>query len=75
MQSESFLSNEDHEAVTAVGSMLTKSDKAVIMVNSLISKVKIKSDNYQKFLKLIQTQQRKFSDVVDLLSSSESNIG
>ena len=55
--------------------MLTKSDKAVIMVNSLISKVKVKSVNYQKFLKLIQTQQRKFSDVVDLLSSSESNIG
>ena len=48
--------------------------KAGIMLKSLISKVKIDPKNYQKKFKLVQSQQRKFSDVVDLLDSDISNM-
>ena len=47
--------------------------KAGMMVDSLISKVKINSEHCLT-LKLVKPQQRKFSDVICLLTSSESNI-
>ena len=74
MHSEGFLSNSDHETVTAaVGSTDNNSVvKAGIMVDSLISKVIMNSENYQKFLLLVQPQRRKFSEVVDLLASGKS---
>ena len=73
MQREGFLSDSDHQTVTAVVSVHNDSDKAGIMVQSLINKVEIHSKNYQTFLKLVQRQQRKFNDVVDLLAPGKSN--
>ena len=73
MQSKGFLSDEDRDIVTALGSIPTKSTKAGIMVDSLTSKVKINPKHYDTFLKLVQSQQNKFEDVVYLLNSSESN--
>ena len=74
MHPEGFLSGSDYETVTAVASVHNDSVKAEIMVESLISKVKINSKNYQIFLKLVQPQPRKFHDMLDLLHSGESNI-
>ena len=74
MQSKGFLSDEDRDIVTALGSTPTKSTKAGIMVDSLISKVKINPQHYETFLKLLQPQQNKFEDVVYLLTSSESGL-
>ena len=73
MQSKGFLSDEDRDIATALGSSPTKSAKAGIMVDSLISKVKINPKHYQTFLKLVQSQQSKFEDVVYLLTSGKSN--
>ena len=73
MQRECFLSDSDHQTVTAVVPLPNDFDKAGIMVKSLINKVEINSKNYQTFLKLVQSQQRKFNDVVDLLASGKSN--
>ena len=73
MKSEGFLSNSDHETVTAVRSIYNDNVKAGIMVQSLINKVKIIPKNYQIFLKLVRSQQRKFSDVVHILESGEPN--
>ena len=74
MHPEGFLSDGDYETVTAVVSLHDDSVKAGVMVNSLISKVKINPKNYQRFLKLVQPQPRKFRDLLDLLHSGESNI-
>ena len=73
MHSEGFLSNNDHATVTAVGSTHNDYVKAGIMVDSLINKVKINPEHYLSFLKLVQPQQRKFSDVIYLLAPSESS--
>ena len=73
MQSVGFLSDNDHATVTAVEPIHNDHVKAGIMVESLISKVKINPEHYLTFLKLVQPQQRKFSDVIHLLASSESN--
>ena len=73
MHSEGFLSNNDHATVTAVGTTHNDCVKAGIMVESLINKVKINPEHYLSFLKLVKPQQRKFSDVIYLLTSSESN--
>ena len=73
MRSEGFLSNEDHETVTAVRTMLSKSERARIMVDSLIRKVRINPDNYQNFLQLVQPHKEQF-DVVYLLEKGESNL-
>ena len=73
MQSNGFLSDEDFAIVRPLGSIPTKSAKAGIMVDSLISKVKINPKYYHTFLKLVQSQQNKFEDIVYLLTSSESN--
>ena len=73
MHAEGFLSDTDHETVTAVRSMLGYSRKAGIMVDSLIRKVELDSNNYRKFYTLVQPQKRKFGDVVELLAPGESN--
>ena len=44
-----FLSDLDHDTVTAVRSMLSNSENADIMVNSLIRKVELDPNNYQIF--------------------------
>ena len=72
MHREGFLSDSDHQTVTAVASLHNESDKAGIMVKSLINKVKINGEHYQTFLKLVQREQRKYSDVVLLLTSGVS---
>ena len=72
MLAKGFLSENDCETVTALGSTHNNSVKAGVMVDSLISKVKINPNNYKTFLKLVD-QQKKFSDVVYLLASGESN--
>ena len=68
MYCKDFLSNHDYEAVKAT---FTKSEKAGIMMDSLISKVKINPKYYQTFLLLVRSE-GKFSDVVDLLDSGKS---
>ena len=73
MHAERFLSDADHETVTAVKSMLNNSDKADIMVNSLITKVELDHNNYQIFYNLVQHKKRKFEEVVKLLAPGESN--
>ena len=72
MHVEGFLSDTDHETVTAVRSMLGDSEKAGIMVNSLIRKVEMDPNNYQMFYTLVQHHQRKFEAVVKLLGPGES---
>ena len=74
MYPEGFLSKSDHEIVTAVRSVISKSEKARIMVESLIKKVEIKCENYQTFLKLVQSHPKKFSNVLDVLDPGKSNI-
>ena len=74
MHSEGFLSNDDHETVTEVGCMLNKSERARIMVDSLIRKVRINPENYQNFLQLVQPHKKQFSDVVNLLEKGESSL-
>ena len=72
MHGEGFLSDSDHQTVTAVASLHNESDKAGIMVKSLINKVKINGEHYQTFLKLVQPERRKYDDVVLLLTSGVS---
>ena len=74
MHSKGFLSNDDHETVTEVGSMLSKSERARIMADSLIRKVRINPENYQNFLQLVQPHKQQFGDVVYLLERGESNL-
>ena len=74
MHAEGFLSDTDHETVTVVRSMLGDSEKTDIMVNSLIRKVELNPNNYRMFYTLVQTQKRKFGDVVKLLGPGESNM-
>ena len=74
MHSEGFLSNDDHETVTEVGCMLSKSERARIMVDSLIGKVRINPKNYKNFLQLVEGHKKQFSDVVDVLERGESNL-
>ena len=71
MLSEHFLDKENHETVTDVRSTLNKSNRARIMVDSLISKVCTKPENHQRFL--LQGHKEEFGDVVDRLES-ESNL-
>ena len=73
MHAEGFLSDTDHETVTAVRSMVIDSEKAGIMLDSLIRKVELDSNNYRVFYTLVQRQKRKFGDVVELLAPGESN--
>jgi len=74
MKAEGFLSKHDHETVTAPDLNHNKSVKAGIMVESLIDKVGIHPDNYQRFLALVEPWKSNFPDVVELLNSSESNM-
>ena len=73
MLAEGFLSDSDHETVTAVRSMLSDSEKAYIMADSLIRKVKLDPNNYRMFYTLVQRKTRKFEDLVKFLAPGESN--
>ena len=73
MHAEGFLSDTDHETVTAVRSVLVDSEKADIILDSLIRKVELDPKIYQTFYTLVQAQNRKFGDVVELLAPGESN--
>ena len=71
MHSKGFLPDDDHQTVTAVGTEPNKSDRARIMMNSLVSKVKINPKKYQEFLELVRPRRRNFEDVVYLLERGE----
>ena len=73
MHAKGFLSDTDHETVTAVRSIVIHSEKADIMLNSLIRKVKLDPNNYRMFYTLVQHKTRKFEDLVKLLAPGESN--
>ena len=74
MHLEGFLSDHDHETVTDVRLMHSDSEKADIMVNSLIRKVELDPNNYEIFYTLVQCKKRKFGEVVKLLAPGESNL-
>ena len=74
MYSKGFLSNNDHKTVTDVKSMHSNFERARIMVNSLIRKVRMNPENYQNFLQLVQLHKEQFSDVVHVLEKCESNL-
>ncbi len=67
MDREGFISENDYETVTRIGSPHTDQQKAGIMVSSLIRKVELNPANYQKFLEWVKKGGRKFQDVVDIL--------
>ncbi len=63
-----LLSDADLREVQNVKTLLTAEDKATKLVTSLKDKVKCKSANYNKFLKILREREDDFEDIISRLA-------
>lgn len=69
MNMDGLLSDSDHEEVIKVKSLLSETQKAEILVRSLLKKVKMDSKNLGTFVSLLKAKPRMYDTVIEILES------
>ena len=67
MNRAGLLSDNDHHDVTKVKTSLNDTEKAEIMMTSLMKKVALNSKHHSTFMEILSLKDRLYSDTIDIL--------
>ena len=75
LNGEGYLKDDDYESVVNPSSLLSKREKASVLVGGIRNKVALKPERYHDFMKYLRLNPRKYGDIVSILDATYGTVG